>query len=64
VKVKKTPLVSKEKVIELYYEQKKSLQDIAKEYGCTKQWVSLLMKKHGLNRRTLSEAQKVAKHGC
>ncbi len=35
--------LTKEKVEEFYCAQKKSLQDIAKEYGCTKQWVFLLM---------------------
>ena len=55
-KPKKAPVLTKEKIKELYYEQKKSLQDIAKEYGCTKQWLYLLMKKYGLKRRTHSEA--------
>ncbi|MGZ3560155.1 MAG: hypothetical protein ACXU97_13695, partial [Thermodesulfobacteriota bacterium] len=56
-KSKVTPLLTKEKVEELYYKQKKSLQDIAKEYGCTRQWIFLLMEKYGLKRRTLSEAR-------
>ncbi|MGA2468679.1 MAG: hypothetical protein ABSH06_30610 [Thermodesulfobacteriota bacterium] len=52
--------LTKEKVEELYCAQKKSLQDIAKEYGCTKQWIMLLMEKYGLKRRTRSEATKEA----
>jgi len=57
-------LLTKEKVKELYYEQRKSLQDIAKEYGCTRQWIFLLMEKYGLKRRTPSEAtEEVYKQG-
>jgi hypothetical protein len=59
-KPKITPLLTKEKVKELYYKQKKSLQDIAKEYGYTRQWVFLLMEKYGLKRRTGSEALREA----
>lgn len=59
-KSKKAPRLIKEKVEELYYKQKKSLRDIAKEYGCTKQWIQLLMQKYGLERRNRQEAQKVA----
>lgn len=59
-KSKITPLLTKEKIKELYYKQKKSLQEIAKEYGCTKQWVFLLMEKYELKRRTRSEALKEA----
>jgi hypothetical protein len=55
-----TPLLTKEKVKELYYKQKKSLQDIAREYGFTKQWILLLMEKYGLKRRTRSEALREA----
>jgi hypothetical protein len=59
-KFKKAPLVSKGKVIELYHEQEKSLQDIAKEYGCTKQWICLLMEKYGVKRRAAPEALREA----
>ena len=52
--------LTKEKIEELYCAQKKSLQDIAEKYGCTKQWIWLLMKKYGLKRRTLSEALREA----
>jgi len=54
-KSKPTPL-PKEKVEELYYKQKKSLQDITKEYGYSRNWIMLLMEKYGLKRRTRSEA--------
>ena len=59
-KPKIIPLLTKEKLEELYYRQKKSLQDIAKEYGCTRQWILLLMEKYRLKRRTQSEALKEA----
>ncbi len=55
-KSKKPPLLSKEKVEELYYKEKKSLQEIADEYGYTKQWISLLMEKYGQKRRDRIEA--------
>ncbi len=48
-------VLTKSKLKELYFGQKKSLRDIAKDYGCTKQWIFLLMKKYGLERRTLRE---------
>jgi len=57
---KKAKTLTKEKVEELYYKQKKSLQDIAKEYGCTRQWIFLLMEKYGFKRRTRSEATREA----
>jgi hypothetical protein len=53
-------LLTEQKLKALYYEQNKSLQDIAKQYGCTKQWVFLLMEKYGLERRTGSEALREA----
>ena len=59
-KSKKARLLTKEKVKDLYHKQKKSLQDIAKEYGCTKQWIFLLMEKYGLKRRTRSKAVREA----
>jgi hypothetical protein len=54
-----TSPLTKEKVKELYHEQKKSLAEIGKQYGYSKQWIMLLMDKYGLKRRTLSDAQKV-----
>ena len=55
-----TSPLTKEKVKELYHEQKKSLAEIGKQCGYSKQWIMLLMDKYGLKRRTLSDAQKVA----
>jgi len=52
--------LTEERIKELYHKQKKSLQDIAKEYGCTRQWILLLMEKYGLKKRTRSEALKEA----
>jgi hypothetical protein len=52
--------LSKEKLEDLYFVQNKSLQDIAKEYNCTKQMVKLLMEKYGLSRRKRSEARVLA----
>jgi len=52
--------LTKEKLKELYCKQKKSLQDIGKEYGCSRQWVSLLMEKYGVKRRTRSKARIIA----
>lgn len=59
-KLKITSTLTKEKVKELYYGQKKSLQEIGREYGYSKQWIMLLMEKCGLKRRTLSEVQEIA----
>ena len=50
-------LLTKEKVKELYYKQKKSLQEIGKQYGYSRQRVMLLMEKYQLKRRTRSEAR-------
>ncbi len=52
--------LTKERIEELYHRQKKSLQGIAKEYGCTKQWIFLLMEKYGLKRRTAKKALRIA----
>jgi NDP-sugar pyrophosphorylase family protein len=51
------PLLSKQKIKELYYGQKKSLQIIAREYGWSRQWIMALMEKYKLKRRTLSRAR-------
>lgn len=50
-------ILNKEKLEDLYYEQKKSLEDIAIEYGCSRPHVSKIMKKYGLIRRTKSKAR-------
>jgi len=43
-----------------YIVQKKSLQDIAGEFNCTRQNISHLMKKFGIDRRQRSEARVIA----
>lgn len=55
-----TEALTKEKLIDLYYKQNKSLQDIAEEYNCTRQWVQLLMERYGLKRRKRSQARVIA----
>ena len=50
-------ILTKEKLEELYYERKKSLEDIAQEYGTSRQNILKVMKKHGLIRRTRSKAR-------
>lgn len=55
-----TDSLTKDKLIDLYYKQNKSLQDIAKEYNCTRQMVKLLMEKYGLKRRKRSNARVLA----
>lgn len=51
-----TLILTKEKLKELYFKQNKSLEDIAKEYGCSRMHISKIMKKYGLIRRTRSMA--------
>lgn len=50
-------ILTKGKLEELYYEHKKSLEDIAKEYGCSRVAIMKIMKKYGLVRRTQSKAR-------
>lgn len=52
--------LTKEILNELYFHQNKSLQDIAKEYNCTRPMVQLLMEKYELQRRTQSKARVLA----
>jgi len=52
--------LTKDKLVDLYYQQKNSLEDIAKEYNCTRQMVKLLMEKYGLTRRKRSDARVLA----
>jgi len=49
--------LTKKKLSKLYYEQKKSLRDIARKYGCSRQNIMARMRKYGLKRRTPSEAR-------
>lgn len=52
-----TLILTKEKLKKLYFEQNKSLEDIAKEYGCSRQAILKFMKKYGFERRTQSKAR-------
>jgi hypothetical protein len=52
--------LTKEILNDLYFHQNKSLQDIAKEYNCTRPMVQLLMEKYELQRRTQSKARVLA----
>jgi len=54
------PPLTKETIKTLYYREKKSLQEIAKGYGCTRQMVMAYMDKYGLRRRTLLKARILA----
>jgi DNA-directed RNA polymerase subunit RPC12/RpoP len=49
--------LTKETLNTLYFKQKKSLEDISKEYGCTRPTIMNIMKKYGLERRTKSTAR-------
>ena len=55
-----TDSLTKDKLIDLYYHHNKSLEDIAKEYKCSRQMVKLLMEKYGLKRRKRSNARVLA----
>lgn len=52
-----TQLLTKEILFERYVSHRKSLDDIAKEYGCTRQMIYLLLKKYGIERRDKSTAR-------
>lgn len=52
-----TQILTKEKLKELYYKQNKSLEDIGKEFGTSRQNIMKIMKKYGLLRRTQSKAR-------
>ena len=51
------PRLTKEKLEELYHGEKKSLGEIAKQYGCSKQNIMGLMERLGLKRRTPSQGR-------
>ena len=55
-----TKSLTKDKLKDLYIYKQKSLQDIAKEYNCTRQMIKLLMEKYGLKRRRRSKARVLA----
>ena len=51
------PPLTKEKLRELYYRRKKSLEEIGGEYKCSKQNIMVLMERLGLKRRTPSQGR-------
>lgn len=53
-------ILTKEKLKKLYFRENKSLEDIAKEYGTSRQNVLRIMKRYGLDRRTQSTARYLA----
>lgn len=53
-----SPWRDKETLEKLYYEERMSLSEIASELGCGDEDVRRWMKKHGLERRSLSESHK------
>ncbi len=55
-----TKALTKENLMDLYYLRNKSLQDIAKEYKCTRQMVKFLMERYGIQRRKRSQARVLA----
>ena len=52
--------LTKERLKELYYRQKKSLREIGRQYGCSRQTILLLMEKYRLKRRTAKKALRIA----
>lgn len=50
--------LTKGKTKELNNGQKRSLQDIAKEYGCTRQWMMLLMEKKRIEEKNSVKSPK------
>jgi len=52
-----TQILTKETLKKLYFKQNKSLEDIAREYGCSRQAILKMMKKYGLEARTQSKAR-------
>lgn len=60
----KKPFWDKEWCIENYCNQKRSCGDIAHEFGVTEAAVLYWIKKHGIDRRTISEARKIKKWGA
>jgi hypothetical protein len=52
--------ITGEQLRELYVEQEQSLQEIADRFGCTRTLILYVMKRHGIPRRTHSEARRNA----
>ncbi len=54
---KRSLLLTKKEVREQYYGQRRSLAEIGKQCGCTRQNIMALMEQYGLKRRTRSKAR-------
>ena len=67
IPAKRIPLtqsLTKEILEELYLVKGKSLEDIARQFNCTRPMIQIIMKKHGIARRKRSQARVLAiKHG-
>lgn len=66
-KTKRIPLkqsLTKEILEDLYLVKGDSLEDIARQFNCTRQIIQIIMEKHGISRRKRSQARVLAiKHG-
>lgn len=67
-KIKSGMVGNRDKLEEMYHGRGMSLTDIGREFGCTRQYVQLIFKNLGIDRRTKQEAlrqkpkQSVSKH--
>lgn len=55
-------IISKEKLITFYYDQKMSLREIGKKFNCSENSISRLMKKYNLKKRSFSKAISIGIH--
>lgn len=55
-KIKQKMLKDREKLVEMYHQEGKSLTDIARKYGCSRQYVQLIFITLGIARRERREA--------
>lgn len=55
-----TERLTREVLEDLYLLKKKSLQDIANEFSCTRPMIQIIMQRHGIQRRKRSEARVLA----
>lgn len=59
-----TKLLTKEILEELYLVKGRSLEDIARQFNCTRPMIQIIMERHGIERRKRSQARVLAiKHG-
>ncbi|MEE9552786.1 MAG: hypothetical protein V3W18_00700 [candidate division Zixibacteria bacterium] len=60
VKIKQKMLKDREKLIEMYHQERMSLTDIARKYGCSRQYVQLIFITLGIERRERREALNIS----